>query len=228
MKTAICSTFALCVVVAFVGCAGTKSSNDDSGAAGAPADGPGCATDADCSESLPKCTLAGVCRTELECDLDADCPGDFKHCDTYHTCWECVVDADCPSDRPACAANYEIGMHCAECHRGDSSLCPTGTWCALGFGDGGECEPANCAALPLESACAACVTENADACVGDGDECAAPLAALQACYDADPGAPTCNRLYPSADGCTPSTCVDEAEAFDACLLACESVAVNCE
>jgi hypothetical protein len=228
MKTAFCSSLVLCAFVAFVGCAATESSDEDSAAAGASADGPDCATDDDCSESTPKCSLAGVCVLQNECDTAADCRGDFKYCDTYGVCWECAVDADCPSERPACAANYEIGKHCAECHRGDSSLCRAGTWCATGFGDGGECRPADCTSLPTDGACIACITENTDACVADGDECAAALDALETCYDADPSTPPCDPAYPSADGCTPTGCFDEAVAFDACLLGCEALSAICD
>lgn len=80
----------------------------------------------------------------------------------------------------------------------------------------------------IGAAGSACVIENSYACLVDGGECEGAHANLDVCYAMDPSAEPCDRLYPSAGSCTPSPCYDEAEAFDACLLACEAVAVNCE
>jgi hypothetical protein len=217
----------------FVAC-GKSSSSDDGGGAGASGGGSDCATDADCADPTPKCTEAGECVYENRCDTDADCRGDYKFCDTLGNCEPCRADADCPSETPVCVPGWEFGVYCAVCRGGDSSTCPAGTWCTTDFlpSGGGRCEPAACAAQPSGKPCAACINENAEACLVDGGACEGAHASLDACYaDALPGwapddCPT--GVIPAIRGCTPEACFDEAEAFDACMLACDAVTTLCE
>jgi hypothetical protein len=230
MKASAFPALTLLTLVVFAACGGSSSSDDDNGAAG----GADCASHDDCADPLPKCTLAGECVDEGYCDTDADCRGDFKFCDTFHRCEPCRTDADCPSEAPACVPGWEFGVYCAACRGGDSSTCPAGAVCTPDFSEtgGGRCEPPNCASAPDEKPCVACFNEQADVCLGDGDECEGAHGALEACYATEiPGwmsgdCPT--GLVPSLRGCTPEACFDEADAFDACLLGCDAALALCE
>jgi hypothetical protein len=101
----------------------------------------------------------------------------------------------------------------------------------VGEAAGGQCRVADCAGEPESSACWACLNENAALCTADGGACETALATLRACYVSEdpswlPGdCPT--GIVPSQRGCTPEACFDEADAFDACLFACEDATDRC-
>jgi hypothetical protein len=232
MRTPLVFCTVVLVLAAFSACGG--SSSEDDGAAGASSGGADCATDADCADPTPKCTRAGECVYENQCDTDADCRGDYKFCDTFGQCEPCRVDADCPPETPACVPGWESGVYCAECRTGVPSVCPPYTVCTPTFpsaGGGGRCEAPACATEPTGGPCAACINQSANLCLYDG-VCDGARATLDACYAGEiPGwtssdCPT--GVFPAIRGCTPEACFDEAEAFDACMLACEPVATICE
>jgi hypothetical protein len=235
MKPSVLPVVTLFTLVAFAACGESSSSDDDKGAAGAPADGPHCAADAECPAELPKCTQAGDCVGENRCDTDADCRGDYKFCDTFHNCEPCRSNGDCPSEAPYCVPGWEFGVYCAACLSDDSSTCPAGTWCAPVFvpitGGGGRCEASTCDAEPEGTSCLECINGSSAPCLDDGGECRAVLATLRACYVAEIPGWTINDcptgIVPSIRGCTPEACFDEAAAMEACLLGCDTVTTAC-
>ncbi|HEX6273591.1 MAG TPA: hypothetical protein VFZ53_11130 [Polyangiaceae bacterium] len=211
-------------LIAFVAC-GESSSGDDGDDAG----GPECASDDDCSEPEPKCAESGRCISAGACEVDADCRGDFKFCDTLGQCEPCRMDSDCSSETPVCVPGWEFGVYCAECRPGDSSTCPSGTWCVplVSEYSGGNCSAPDCASAPEGTACIACINENAAACLEDGGECEGAHAELDLCYAMEMSLDCPSGVIPAIRGCTPEACFDEAEAFEACLLGCTSAATIC-
>ena len=217
----------------------TDCSGGAAGAGGGGTSGPSCATDTDCSAATPKCSHAGMCIQNWACNVDADCRGSTPVChDYFQECEPCREDADCPSAAPACVPNWEVnGVYCAQCRVGDSTVCPTGSWCTSNQqiqigGGGGVCEPPNCKSDPTGLACISCLRENYVGCDGDGGECTEPLAALRACYAAaDPTWDESNcpiLTVPSSYGCSPQGCTEESSAVDKCLVGCAYVTSRCD
>ena len=195
----------------------------------ASGEGAACVSDDDCAAPTSKCTQAGKCVYEYQCDTDADCRDGIALCDTYGFCQPCLEDADCPSQTPVCVSGYEHDFYCTECRSGDSSPCPHGTWCRPDpVGNGGTCELPNCATAPAGNACIACINANAGACLAESGECEGAHAELDACYAMEMTVGCQTGTVPSRRSCTPETCFDEADAFDACLLGCNVALALCE
>jgi hypothetical protein len=202
------------------------------------ADEPMCADDGDCSGDTPKCLQSGACARSSACEVDDDCDGSSPFChESFSACQACRVDNDCPTTTPVCVPHIEFGnVHCAQCRIGDSSTCPSETWCIPQLpievvGTGGVCALADCLNNPTGSPCISCQRENYAGCDGNGGECTSMLTALRSCYAAaDPAwdESTCSVLtVPSSRDCSPRACAEEASLVDECLIGCEYVRSRC-
>jgi hypothetical protein len=75
------------------------------------------------------------------------------------------------------------------------------------------------------------VNEAGGACTVAGGPCDAALATLRACYQSAIPGFTDDQcpigVVPAYRGCTPASCQDPADAFDACVFGCGDVQKSC-
>jgi hypothetical protein len=156
---------------------------------------PGCITDAECPEELPRChTQSGQC---VECLISDDCPigytcDELTHtCESIHTPQECMTDADC------------VNIYCPQVPGMDTPKCNpfTGQCYCGGICGDGYCDtyeemsntcPEDCFADQVcfsegeryegfENRCCDGLTPVIDAIVDEAGGCAIPLCPCYIC-----------------------------------------------
>jgi hypothetical protein len=242
-KFCVCVSLLL-AIVAVHGCADTTSSfdplgsSDESAAAGdtdpPAALGSACATTSQCEPGL-FCSETGRCIRAGKCDTNADCSaqGWPPHCDLAGDCQQCFADVDCPMDRPLCVQHWESGTYCSVCRIGDSSHCPSGSWCSNPsgpFSGEGPCVAADCEHDRQGAGCTACINEHAQLCLAPGAACQATFDDFSAClqqYGSDDAPCSIPKGIPARTGCVPDACAELASGLDACLYACDAALAAC-
>ena len=235
----------LLVVGAVHGCAGSTSSTEPLGRTEAPPAatdqdlpatvGSACATTSQCETGL-LCSEAGRCIRAGKCDTNADCSAQGRppHCDLSGTCQACFADEHCPTDKPLCVPFWEGGTYCGICRIGDSSHCPSGSWCSepsFPFANpGGPCVPADCEHDRKGAGCTACINEHAELCLGAGAACQATFDNFSAClkeYGSDTSPCSIPTRIPARTGCVPDACAELANGLDSCLYDCDAALAAC-
>lgn len=213
---------------AMQGCGGSTSSIEPSGRtqespAAANEESPA-APDQD-----PPDTVGSACATSSQCGTGLFCSG------TGRCIRSCSVDADCPmADYPVCLPFWEGGTYCGECRVGDSSTCPSGSFCINSTGPNvsrNHCVVADCEHDRQGVGCTACLNEQAELCLGADSACQPAADDLGACLEDYPNeygpcSSVPNQIH-ARPACLSDVCTELANALDTCLYTCDAALAAC-